>query len=589
LKITVSGKRADPGAAWRLIGDTDFMNRAAGNGQLTAVDLAMHQGEPTAVGLMDGPFGMKIPFRDVEVSWVAGRYLKQHRAYDHVGLKSTKLVSRLEPDGDGVIPHVELEMELGTPLLRPLATRQAWAIEREWRRLLDALPAPGQDAPAPEGALSAPAKAALQKWAGHAPAPIVARFERLLLEGHPVELQSMRPFVLADRWKVDREEVLVGMLGGVDASALELYWSVRCVRCLGQAGVAASLSDLADHATCPACRIQFEADLGSNVEVMFAWHPAVAPRLQGRFCTLFPTLAPDQRALFHLAPGEQVVDAVPLEAGDWKLGVLGPQPEVGIEALPSPDAPPVLKWTPSTHADARVRAGEVRLELQNDRQEGLKVQIVPAKPPQDRVPASLLTTLPAYRRRVGAQVLSKDTRISVRAVTLLFTDLTGSTEMYEELGDAEAYALVRDHFDLLRAVVEAHGGVIVKTIGDAIMASFHTPERGVTCAFALQERFQAWVRSRGLEKPLGLRVGLHAGPSLVVHTDGLGMDYFGRTVNLAARAQGAAEGGEIVWTGEVHEDPAVRHALTVRGAVPEPIEKTLKGLRGVTTLYRLGT
>jgi adenylate cyclase len=586
VKFELSGRRADARAAWSLVGDTDYLNRVAGNGRMASVDIQDENGVPVVRGTMEGPLGSRIPFVDREMSWVAGRFLRQVRSFESPAIKSSRFEARLEPDGDGVIPHLSLDLEPANALLRPVLSHQLRGIEAGWRGLLERLPAPGQPAPPVEAsALSGPANAALSAWSKAAPSPFVSRFGALLATGNPIELQQLRAFTLADRWGVDREQLLIAMLDGVKAGALELYWSVRCPRCRGQAASSASLSDIADHATCGVCRIETNTDLGANVEVLFATHPGIAPRVEGRFCTMFPAVSPDQRALLDLAAGVAVDELVPLEIGEWRLGVLGPAPEVPVHA--ATDGADVVQWRASSSAsEARVRAGQVRLEATNDSARALKVQILSDRPADDRVPAALVTTLPQFRRQMGHQVLSTGTRISVRNVAILFTDLTGSTAMYEEAGDAEAYAIVRDHFDVLRAVVEAHQGVIVKTIGDAIMAAFHTSERAMNAAFAMQAAFVAWTKVRPGASHLGLRVGFHVGPALTVHTDGSGIDYFGRTVNIAARTQGSADGGMIVWTDGVHADPSVSRLLADRGIAAEGVDVALKGLRGSTRLYR---
>ncbi|PJE19792.1 MAG: hypothetical protein CK431_30475, partial [Mycobacterium sp.] len=104
-------------------------------------------------------------------------------------------------------------------------------------------------------------------------------------------------------------------------------------------------------------------------------------------------------------------------------------------------------------------------------------------------------------------------------------------ELYERVGDATAYNLVREHFTLLAEVVRDHDGAVVKTIGDAVMASFDDPAQAVRAALAMQHRIVA--AASGAE-PLVLKIGVHAGPSVVVTLNDR-LDYFGSTVNMTAR------------------------------------------------------
>jgi class 3 adenylate cyclase len=128
-------------------------------------------------------------------------------------------------------------------------------------------------------------------------------------------------------------------------------------------------------------------------------------------------------------------------------------------------------------------------------------------------------------------------------VTLLFSDLKGSTAMYEAVGDAAAYRLVRSHFAYLAAIVREHDGAIVKTIGDAVMAAFHEPLQGLRAAIAMQERVAAFNTDNPAS--IVLKLGLHEGPCIAV-TLNERLDYFGQTVNLAARLQGESRGDDVV-------------------------------------------
>jgi class 3 adenylate cyclase len=121
----------------------------------------------------------------------------------------------------------------------------------------------------------------------------------------------------------------------------------------------------------------------------------------------------------------------------------------------------------------------------------------------------------------------------------------GSTSLYRKVGDARAFHFVWRHFEALRAVIEREGGVLVKTIGDAVMAVFLEPAAALRAAGALHAAMEAPNLEAGLTPPVGLRVGLAQGPAYAVSLNGR-LDYFGTTVNLAARVQGHSQGGDVV-------------------------------------------
>jgi class 3 adenylate cyclase len=160
-------------------------------------------------------------------------------------------------------------------------------------------------------------------------------------------------------------------------------------------------------------------------------------------------------------------------------------------------------------------------------------------------------------------------------VTFLFTDLQDSTLMYERVGDATAYDVVRVHFKALESATRSHGGVIVKTIGDAIMARFRDPERAVRTAIEMRERIERLAEQGTAD--LVLRIGLHRGPAIAV-VDRDRVDYFGQTVNAASRIQAAAGPGEIVLSDDVYRGVGVEELLVGYELISER-----RKLRGVTT------
>ncbi len=140
----------------------------------------------------------------------------------------------------------------------------------------------------------------------------------------------------------------------------------------------------------------------------------------------------------------------------------------------------------------------------------------------------------------------------LRDLTVMFTDLGGSTSLYGRLGDRAAFALVRRHFAVLRVGVLGAGGTVVKMIGDAVMAVFPEPAAAVRTALAALG---------GADPPLRLKVGIHRGPAIAAALDE-GRDYFGQTVNIAARLRGlAGPGGGLCLTREVWLAPGVREVL----------------------------
>src|SRR5262249_19639856 len=159
-----------------------------------------------------------------------------------------------------------------------------------------------------------------------------------------------------------------------------------------------------------------------------------------------------------------------------------------------------------------------------------------------------------FRDIYRTDTLDIDQRLKITSLTFLFTDLKGSTELYERVGDLAAFDLVREHFHTLNEIVAAEGGAVVKTIGDAVMATFPTPDRELSAAFRMRDAMGKLNENHGRQDDLLLKIGIHEGPCLAV-TLNERQDYFGSTVNIASRVQGLAATPSILATDSVIDHP----------------------------------
>ena len=105
-----------------------------------------------------------------------------------------------------------------------------------------------------------------------------------------------------------------------------------------------------------------------------------------------------------------------------------------------------------------------------------------------------LLTLQMFRELFPRETIPPNESLLIRRVTILFTDLAGSTALYSQKGDSQAYSLVRQHFDFLFEIVDRHNGAVIKTIGDAIRATFTSPDDGLKAAIAMQAKMQDFNR-----------------------------------------------------------------------------------------------
>ena len=203
----------------------------------------------------------------------------------------------------------------------------------------------------------------------------------------------------------------------------------------------------------------------------------------------------------------------------------------------------------------------------------------------DAATAAEVTALQVFRDLFAAEALRPGEQISVGTLTVLFTDLKNSTQMYREIGDATAFGRVMNHFDILKQVIADEDGAMVKTIGDAVMAVFRSPVRALRAMLKAQQRLA--TPPDGM-LPLSLKAGLHVGPCIAVTLNDR-LDYFGSTVNLASRLEGQSTGDDVIVSTAVHADPEVRDLLNDPGNafVVTRFEMSLKGFEEQHELWRV--
>jgi class 3 adenylate cyclase len=391
--------------------------------------------------------------------------------------------------------------------------------------------------------------------AGAEPA-LVARLAATVAEEDDLSLARMRPYELADTWGARRRDVLELCLRATRSGMLESRWEVLCPLCRGAAGSARSLAELDRHAHCDSCDVDVEADLERSLELVFRPNPPIREVEEAVYCVGGPAVTPHIVAQQLLAPGESRTLRLALAPGRYRIrsrGVDGSEPLV-------------------------VEPGEEEAVLGLDNPgTGERLVVVERTAWADQAAtAADVTALQTFRDLFAWEALRPGEELSVGSLTVTFTDLRGSTRLYRELGDAPAYGSVVGHFDVLRAAIADEGGALVKTIGDAVMAVFRRPVTSLRAMLAAQARLAAPPAGA---RPLPLKAGIHAGPCIAV-TMNERLDYFGSTVNAAARIVDLSSGEDVVISGAVRADPEVAELIDDQGLQLEPIEAVLRGFDG---------
>ncbi len=585
-----------PDRLWPLLADTNRFNEAVGLPPYTLEQTPQPNGTVRRRGRGKAA-GFTLEWEEKPYEWIAGRHFRQSRMFTKGPFRRFGPVFDLKPDGKGG-SHVTyaLEWEPLSLVGRAFGARlAAQAGEAVGKRTVEAvafargdyagerltpfeLPPP-QLPPGARERAAALAREIDRSPYGNGLGP---RLAEIVLGSMAADVAHLKPKVLAGDLGVPPRAAIEACLAGVKAGLLTMKWGLLCPNCRGAKISVAALSELPRGAHCPSCNIDYDRDFEKNVELSFAPAPAIRTVADGGFCLSGPMGTPHVAVQVLLDPGERRNVSVDLPPGSYRLRTLHPGVfvDVDYESGPFPGLHIAASGVEVLNAtDPPGEAGSVAFV--NDAGFELAALIEDRTWVRDALTAPEVISLQAFRDLFAEATLRPGDDAGVSQVALLFTDLQGSTALYERVGDAAAYNLVRRHFAVLAAIVRDHDGAVVKTIGDAVMAAFSDPAQAVCAALAMQAEIGS--SERGV-RDLVLKVGVHAGPSVVVTLNDR-LDYFGSTVNMAARLQGQSTGGDIVLSSSVADDPAVREVLAVMPKRRETV--ALKGFTEPVGFIRL--
>jgi class 3 adenylate cyclase len=448
----------------------------------------------------------------------------------------------------------------------------------------------------------------------------VAAIEKLFETGEDHELNRINVLDFARKTGIDEEKVIAAFLHAARLGIFELSWNVLCPGCGGVLDANASLKTVhQDEYSCSLCAAGYEPTLDEMVEVTFTVTPRVRKiaahdpsslSMHEYARQIFWSSGVDLPEDFAAVIDRVEIDTIELRPGEKGTMSLTLPPEFIIVMEPVTHAVQFLDVKGEPRQDrlnlsivfnkshtptgtTEVRPGPVRIAYEN----ATDVRVLPTvwranddlhallKKRKPFLTAKRLLTNQTFRDLYRTETLDIDQRLKITSLTFLFTDLRGSTALYERVGDLNAYDLVKAHFRLIQEVAASEAGAIVKTIGDAVMATFPTPDRAVAAALRMREAMDKLNGERGHEDIL-LKIGIHEGPCLAVMLNDR-QDYFGQTVNIASGVQNLAVSRAILATEPVVDYPKTANLLAHAGLKPAAQRAALKGVNEEVNLYEI--
>ncbi|MGE6413350.1 DUF5939 domain-containing protein [Planococcus kocurii] len=408
----------------------------------------------------------------------------------------------------------------------------------------------------------------------------VELLHRYLADKGDHDVAQIEPVQVAKLWNVDLDEVLRVLLYATKAGLLNLSWNVICPNCRVSKVEHGSLAQLEQQFHCDLCGINYDANFDQFVELNFSVHPTVRQAYAEVYCIGGPMITPHVKAQQVIEGGKTASFVIPQGEDALRFRVLQANDHVSVNSEIKSNQ---LVYTDLGWSHSSVN-GSRNVAITNTSSADIVVALEHADWNKQAVTAAKVTAMQEFRDLFSSEVLSPGQKIGINHVTILFTDLKGSTLLYETAGDSSAYGQVRNHFDFLTGHIARNSGSVVKTIGDAVMAVFHKPEDGLKAALAIQKNLAAFNKTA--KENLVLRLGLYSGAAIAVNSNDR-LDYFGRTVNIAARIQGQGEGGDIVLSKDVLALPESVELLNSADVQLEEFSAELKGIDVAVELVRV--
>ncbi|HTO61331.1 MAG TPA: adenylate/guanylate cyclase domain-containing protein [Bradyrhizobium sp.] len=452
--------------------------------------------------------------------------------------------------------------------------------------------------------------------------PVVAdAIAQLIESGRDYELNRINVLDFSQRRGLDEERAISGFLHAARLGLFDLTWNVLCPGCSGVLDAHTTLKSLrSDDYHCGLCACGYQASVDEAVEVAFTVSPRVrrigahdphSLPLWDYYKQVFWSSGIDlNEDSFQSLADEVTLDALELPAGEKAVLSLQLPSEfiivfepvthsahfIDVQGEPTKERQQLSLIYNKQHAPTgtmTLRPGPLRLSVDN--QAGVRAlptvfiaadalhRLLGKRKPF--LTAKRMLSNQTFRDVFKADNLDIDQRLKITSLTFLFTDLKGSTALYERVGDLAAFDLVRAHFHALLDIIGSEKGAVVKTIGDAVMATFVRPEHALIAGLRMRAAMDKLNEQRGT-RDLVVKIGIHEGPCLAVMLNER-QDYFGQTVNIAARVQSLSTSQEIHITGPVIDAPGVATILEKEAIRPIQKHAALRGIADKVLVYEI--
>ena len=377
---------------------------------------------------------------------------------------------------------------------------------------------------------------------------LVDKLAEHILKGDELELDALKVIRLAHDWKIEYQKLLKICLHGSRLGLLNISWNLVCPHCKGSRFGAKSLGEIPFEAICEPCNVEFKASDEEAVEVIFKVHPSVREISEKSYCAAEPAKKSHIKTQQPVKPNSVLKLKAPILQGSYKITVKNQPTKYIFKVTPEASNSDIYIDLGTVNENLNFVGQKSYILFKNNSDQEVTFKLEELKLIDYALRPQHVLMYPDFRDLFANEHLKSDLKLHLGEQTLLFTDVVGSTAYYEKVGDAKAFEDVRKHFVEVFEIIKKHQGQVVKTIGDAVMATFFTVED----ALAASEKIQKSFDGARAEANLRLRISIHKGVVIAVHLES-GLDYFGSAINKCAKIQNLAGAGQIAMVSDVYD------------------------------------
>ena len=318
---------------------------------------------------------------------------------------------------------------------------------------------------------------------------LVDKLAEHILKGDELELDALKVIRLSHEWNVEYQKLLKICLHSSRLGLLNISWNLVCPHCKGSRFSAKTLGDIPFDAVCEPCNVEFKSSDEEAVEVIFKVHASVREISEKSYYAAEPAKKSHIKTQQSVKPNSVLKLKAPILQNSYKITVKNQPTKYIFKVTNDGGENDIYVDLNTVNENLNFVGQKSYILFKNNSNEEVVLKLEELKLIDYALRPQHVLMFPDFRDLFAKEHLKSELKLHLGEQALLFTDVVGSTAYYEKVGDAKAFDDVRKHFVDVFEIVKKHHGQVVKTIGDAVMASFPTVEEAMKASEQIQKTF----------------------------------------------------------------------------------------------------